>query len=1549
MGSAWDALNEQYRKKDEEQSLPSQEAVPAKSWAALNASMATARQASAPRATAQQQAESRVLADREAAAGVGPTRARAAQQTFISGATISAPAGSQNVPADQKTGIQGISFNKPSTGLPMVEVNNPHWGTNESTPWYEKVAAGAFNAVTGTFNGFVNTLGDLFDVSVASSSEKYKQAYEEEQAKGQPILNPYVADRVEQGKPMFPTTAEKAGAVINTAAAAAAIPFTKVGASLAAASEIPVVGLPFKTVNKLFEFADSASRTVAGAGLNALPIDEETKSTLMGPIQNLAGIIGTLGLMKVGHGIVETGGGRAVDALPVSDAAKVKIKGASQVTAATLMDPFTTAYRMISGSIQARTNAKMHTQGNVTQDDAKIIVNRTVKEVPIPEDTGTMRVPTADGNVDVVTNQRTVLQNLIRGQENINYRVVDTLGKDLQGNPIASRFEWDFKKNQATILVTDKATAVNLAHELGHYVDRQLGSALNTRLSDVLPDYRANRDQVNQLLADYALERLGGNATKPEIDAEILSIVDNLNQEIKVVAAGESRKAANEQFASAFAGVIDNPKMRELAPELSQLVDFAGAGKAKRSGTSEIMGEPGSMEEKGSMLTALEKTKRGALREVKNDPGFQEKVAYDEAKAAEVGRKGELISGNYKWESVVRAIKNSTEFRKEGTVTDATIDGTIMTRNGRDILVPRDKVKEYAAKGYTVRATMDEVAHASGFERAEDYVNYVTELSKDYREIDRSPMQKKAHEYLMANDPNYAKLNETIDQLREELVGEEAVVRAAQPRSAPEAGGVSGNAGQEGGPIGGREAGSVAGQESGRGGGQIGGTGLDTGKRVKDRLSYNPEKINAPEDVEALLKGVASASGEFKIQRISKGDEDIRALAYEVGVTPEQLMSVQAGSIANAETVFRSRQLIADMAAELRDTIRQKTTEGATEADLAEVKAKLLRLQGVMKTVAGFRTEASNVFRQFKLEARAGENDILKDLMAELKKVDAKAGDDLSAFVKGTREALQPTLIDKAWHLWYMSVLSGPNTQIKNFLGNAGNLGVELGRVALTSPSELPVAFQGLTDGFRKGFSAGMEILKNGDTSKFEAKGMEPIKFEGRASFLNYLDYVGRFMSAVDATFKEGFHGMELKSLAREQAIKEGYKGEALDRRVEELYSAPLEEMGKRATQFAERGTYTQKPVGVLGFISEAISSVSTPRRTDTSLKLVGRGTVRLIVPFTRIVANVVNVGLDWTPVGLVDAYRAHSEGGTVRQRNQAMSRAVLGTLAMAGFASMAAAGNLSGHGPKDSKRRDQLKATGWRPNSVKIGDKWVPYTSMGPLAIPMALVANLFDGYRYEDVKDEDWFTQATYAVMSSGNSLLDISFLSNLADFLSAVQDPERNPNYVKNFIAQQLTSPVPNAFKQMARWADPNQYETDTLGDQILYNLRITSGLKPALNVWGEQKKGEGVSGVEPSEITSDATLKYLTDNNLFVSVPSKTTSLDFGDEKRPMTADEYYEYVKRSGPQIKDRISQAMEYIQSLPDDEVRQDYIDSIVDDVRKQVKLEITYEALDNK
>ena len=730
----------------------------------------------------------------------------------------------------------------------------------------------------------------------------------------------------------------------------------------------------------------------------------------------------------------------------------------------------------------------------------------------------------------------------------------------------------------------------------------------------------------------------------------------------------------------------------------------------------------------------------------------------------------------------------------------------------------------------------------------------------------------------------------------------------------------------------------------------IGGTGLETGKVVQGRIAFRPDKINGVDDIQNLIQDISKDSNQFKDQRVSKTDKAVVDLANTIGINVDDLLAAKPGSVANAETVYRAREIVMNLAQDLRDYTKTFDTVTATPEQLTEFNKKYFRLMGAMKAVAGFRTESSNLFRQFKQKISPNEDTILRDLIGDIKKVDKSAGDDLAAFTRKAKELSEPTVGDKIWHLWYASNLSGWSTHLKNAVGSLTNTFQELGRVATTQPKEFPSALQGAFQGLMQGTKDAGKVLREGDISKFQERGIKPVVFTGKLSFLNAADYVGRALAATDALFKGGFKGMEARGLAREQAVKEGLKGKVLRKRISDLYEEKYQ--SQEAEAFSLRGTYNQKPAGVMGLLSDAISGV-TNAKAETLPGKAAVTTARLVVPFTRVVANVVNAQLDWTPVGImrgVTDYGKAAEGqgrmlrpheiNTERQRYQQISRGVLGTMAMGYFAHLAVQGQLTGNGPSDWNKKKQWLDAGNRENSLKIGDTFYPVSNWGPIAGPMVIVGNYYDAIKYNDITEDELTKRLSVAMMGSVNSIMNMSFLRGTSELMAAINDSKgKGAKYLLKFPARQISSVVPNFVKQTDRLFDPTVYEQNTFREMIQNNLRITSGLRPSLNVWGEVVKGDAITQMSPSKETSDHVKKYLADNDLWVSEPSKNTKIIDMDtlEKRAMTSDEYYKFVKLSGPLIKERIEMLLDVLPDL-EKEDQQALIDKHVNKVRDQTK-----------
>lgn len=1480
------------------------------------------------------------------------------------------------------------------------------------------------------------------------------------------------------------TIAERAGKMISGAVGVGNLAFLPVTAQFAAAEALPgPLALPAKAIGYGFGKLGEAGLFVGAELIDNLPISNEVKDALKTPVSELF----ALATQAIVGGKLLKKGTEALTTPAKGLPAKI-VKGTLQ-TGMALTQPVTTAIGLVKAGFVSKVATRQAEGIEITPQEGQKIINEIAKEVPIETPDTIIKFPNDEGSIQVHTTKRAVLENFLKGQEDINYKIAKSLGVDTEGNKITARFEWDYKRQEATIYTTKATTASNLAQELGHYFDTKLVEDVNTKMSDILGDYKTNKDQINSSLTKYAVDQLKGNATPKQITSTIKGLVDKFNQDIGKLAVTETRAKASEKFASAVREVIMNPnKAAQTAPSFTNFIQYFAKKKGfigekvkkvvetvkvsevkektiKESTINEFsrLQEYATKQEKtptGKKGVALDFS--GIKRSIEGKPTtieFNNAKKYLESnyrgkKVVVNGKKGIITKPSFgkigvrfedgtikffdkvkiktekvTFQNVINHIKDSGSKKLEGkkqiyggfktekpitisrvgeeaeiqkmreakTGQPITINGYSAIKDGRDsgFFTPENFIAEgYGGmKGGETKSVVRTLKNPYVADTKFEVINYLkkkypTETQrvedqtlkneKDY--FEKTGKRASTPETEMARDAfvkeklsaegydgviynNYSFMEGQvfnagkIEKTAEEYVANKtAKLRVAEDLNKVEIPKIESKV-------------SPRGNQGGKNGvvrGQIGATGLKTGKFVENRVAFNPDKINAPKDVEDLIKGVAKATEEFKQQRISKSNEDIDALAREVGVSADDLIKTQPGSIANAETVFKARKIVADLASDLRDTIRSITTETATKEQLQEVKTKLFRLQGTMKAVAGFRTEASHIFRQFQMEALAGENDIMTELVSQLKKLDGKAGNDLEAFTKGSKKLVEATMRDKLWHLWYMSILSGESTQIKNIAGNMTQMAGEVVVEAIVNPKGFVNSMQGLWEGLMSGNKEFTRIMKKGDISKFEEKGIKPIKFtlgwekggnfvmprKIGAAFLNSFDYVGRFMSGMDVWARAGFKGLEISALAREQAIKEGLKGEALTNRIAELRDKPLDEMITQADAFGARGTYTQKPTGILGILSEFMGRAAR--------KIPGG---KFVLPFTRIVANVVNNSLDWTPVGLKRALvkpvkigkaTIFKEGGffgefnpeTLKPRatKQALARAAIGTVAMGFLASLATNNQLSGNGPSNFNHKKQLQDTGWRPNSIKIGNTWYPYQNWGPMAIPMTLVGNYFDFTKYEQ-QNADASQRAMAALLNTPNSILDMSFLSGTAGLVNAIQTiGAGGENYIKRFVASQITSVVPNLVKQTIRYFDPGVYETKTLKTMILSNLRITSGLKPSLNVFGQPIKGEALTQLQPVKETYDKTIQFLAKNELWVTVPNKTTKVRPISERsklpkggRPMTEDEYYNYVKYSGIEIKKRLDQKLMMLERLSP-EKQQKTIDQIVSDIRDGTK-----------
>lgn len=544
---------------------------------------------------------------------------------------------------------------------------------------------------------------------------------------------------------------------------------------------------------------------------------------------------------------------------------------------------------------------------------------------------------------------------------------------------------------------------------------------------------------------------------------------------------------------------------------------------------------------------------------------------------------------------------------------------------------------------------------------------------------------------------------------------------------------------------------------------------------------------------------------------------------------------------------------------------------------------------------------------------------------------------------------------------WYANILSGPTTHLKNISGNAASLGAEVGLQIMRSPQSLPSILEALGRALPRSATEAANIMRTGhDTAarhggKFETHGALDAVGGTAGKILLPWKLVGRALKAADVMFfypLQEVKGAQLASResglpvfggrraadvrrvmgwteqawqkAADQAKAEGLAGNLAQRRTYELLEqARPETLMDNARDFAFQGTFNNDPYGVLGAVQRGFERTA---REVPALKL--------IAPFTRIITNITNSGMNWTPVGAWRAARAQGlklligrDANTGKLYGKqltdptavgdAYARATLGTLALGGLAM--AAGQyvferdpqfmVTGSGPADPDQKKQLREAGWIPYSIKIGNRYYTYQDK-TWAAPVAIVGHYMDAVRYRKLDQQDALNRAAFALSSSANVIVQSSWLQGLsAIFDQAGRDSVQNPLKAlpQQAIRTAASFVVPNALRQVDQLFDPTKYKADDIRGMMLAQLPFARrNNQPDLNVFGEPVDAPLSKGFM-SKLEGDGLTLMLAGRRLWPSVPLDPY----------LTPGQSYALLKYRGPQLRAELLANYADIATLP--------------------------------
>lgn len=557
--------------------------------------------------------------------------------------------------------------------------------------------------------------------------------------------------------------------------------------------------------------------------------------------------------------------------------------------------------------------------------------------------------------------------------------------------------------------------------------------------------------------------------------------------------------------------------------------------------------------------------------------------------------------------------------------------------------------------------------------------------------------------------------------------------------------------------------------------------------------------------------------------------------------------------------------------------------------------------------------------------------------------------------------------------IWYANILSGYRTHEKNVVSTFINSWVDLGAEMIADPKSAPYLIAGYIQGVKKrGLLEAGRTLATGRSPIHVAKIEVPDILE-RKTFIgggynpaNWFKYVSRTMKAEDVLSFQGLKEARSYQLARKEASKLGFntwsgsgwkkvnellfntteryeiavaqaESEGLKpntknwkRRIYELMenSRPTQ-MTEDAYNFAAHGTFNYESNGTLGAFTNAVSKA-------LDVKVGGVQPGRFVVPFTRIITNVVNNALDYSPVGLIRVAKGArgfksfdeislTKGAykpfTPEQRRIVAVKAAIGISFAAMFQYMAETGQIqiSGEGPEDEKKKAQLRESGWQAYSIKIGDKWYSY-QLTPLALVLGMLGNFNDAAKYGKDDEQTLLRRLNVAALKFGGMIADMTWINSAGTFLGSFVEPKISEQQrgvekalsgmARGFVPfSQMTSQATQAYNSI--FQVPAK-QVNNSWEALYQDLPIArNSLNDKINALGEPVIKD--IDIMVSREKADPVWKFLTEKQGWVAPLSKKTVFVFDErlrQDRPLTDNEFYELSKLRGSIIKENIKKIL---------------------------------------
>lgn len=603
-----------------------------------------------------------------------------------------------------------------------------------------------------------------------------------------------------------------------------------------------------------------------------------------------------------------------------------------------------------------------------------------------------------------------------------------------------------------------------------------------------------------------------------------------------------------------------------------------------------------------------------------------------------------------------------------------------------------------------------------------------------------------------------------------------------------------------------------------------------TPKTTAKPQTLGTKQLNSQNLVRSFDQNVPQGSPEVNVSRFNVTRKAQKNLEETVNQIKPELEQVKGAKLSNDEVVEAAKASNV-----LRNTLSREKTKQATAAitKLRQSVASGAEGKGItkdfienLKTLKSYSADAGRTLQAFNIKA-GPDGGVKEYIVQELIKL-GKKSDDIVKASKGVdfdkpkeaeafyRKFVKPSMGEILDEYRYINLLSSPQTHIVNTFSNliqgtVVNPATKLYSGTIDSISSTLTGkerryYMREVPAYTKGF-----VNSIGDAIKQASEVMKGNKYVERPDInriptgkFGPLSNITKALEAGDIFFRTLIKGGELEALS--------YKAARQGKKVAQSV------LNKQADDTAAYFVFRQAldPANKTGQ-GAVLSSID--KATTAVYKLRNIPGFKWFVPFVQTPMNILKQGIEYSPAGITTL------AGSTKKTEQ-LAKTLLGSTVFAGAGLVAQIGDSTWAAPTGKKEKEEFYASGRKPYSLKIGDKWVSYSKLGPLAYPISMAAAV-KYYSQQDPKATTTDTTDKVVKTLSGIAgfFADQSYLTGIGNLLDIARGEEYAIKQSISDIGRQYV-PLSSLQGWVSRLIDPVFREGKTVGEKIKVGIPLIS---------------------------------------------------------------------------------------------------------------------------